>query len=177
MKGKHISVNKSIELWRVYLLMCAGIVTGIVMTCTYNMNAAEAHTEIEQTVTIDDTISDVITNVSDVVADIKTEYKFSIDMVDPETGSPVNELPTNIPSKVLIALVQYAYNTMNINNYATVRIIECVYDPWSDGVSIHYVFDDIRYQCVWFDYNSDGQLLLYDKALDDIIFQGDLSCM
>ena len=77
----------------------------------------------------------------------------------------------------MTSIKQYAYDIMNINNYVTCKIIECAYDPWEDSIAIHYVFDAVRYMCVWFDYNSDGNILLYDKPLEYLLRNGDYGYM
>ena len=77
----------------------------------------------------------------------------------------------------MTSIKQYAYDIMNINNYVTCKIIECAYDTWEDSIAIHYVFDAVRYMCVWFDYNSDGNILLYDKPLEYLLLNGDYGYM
>lgn len=186
MRKKRLSISKVVYIWKVCISASMLLAIAVVLTASYlrtentDVKPDEVTSEMvdldESEEAVPVTEHEYKPNVSH-ADNHTTEYVLLVTMCDPITGDPVYELPNDVPSAVLSSIKQYAYDTMNINNYVTCKIIECAYDPWEDGIAIHYVFDTVRYMCVWFDYNSDGNILLYDKPLEYLLLNGDYGCM
>lgn len=139
----------------------------------FNVNKNETKTQpatnVSITVAQDSIVEDLVKeSIIDVPVSIEKaeSLKVTFNMVDYETGESLYEFPKYMNDSIISNVNTWIKDFSSDNNYSDCKIIECCYDYWEDGVSVHFIFDDVRYMCVWFDLNKDGYLTLYDKEVD-----------
>lgn len=160
----------------IFAIIVFNVICGMVL-----FNRME-NTLLQQTITSNNNVHQdgVIGNI---VADTIPEMEVSLDtevaeepititlsMYDCETGEPMYEFPKYMDEDIIGNVNEWIYGFAESNNYSDIRVIECCYDPWEDGVSIHFTFDNTRYMCIWFDMKADGHLTLYDKEIDELFW-------
>lgn len=73
---------------------------------------------------------------------------------------------TELSVEEQVAIRTFINDTMNDNLYTRCVAIEYVVDEELNGHCYHFVFDDSRYMCIYYEEGHKKPLLLYDKILD-----------
>ena len=70
-----------------------------------------------------------------------------------------------------VAIRTFINDIMNDNLYTRCVAIEYVVDEELNGHCYHFVFDDSRYMCIYYEEGHNSPLLLYDKILNERLIE------
>lgn len=62
-------------------------------------------------------------------------------------------------------VLSYASEVIEDYGFTSAEVFDCCADPEYGGYSVHIVYDDLRYQCIWINPANMECLLLYDCDL------------
>lgn len=91
-----------------------------------------------------------------------------VNIVEYNTALKVVELPEYVTEETKETILQYVYNTMECNDYGNCYIIGVLNDVKGNGTTVHFIFNDNRYVCVWFNNKSYRYITIYDKIISDL---------
>lgn len=162
------NIKKALSDMTTIVIVLALVLSGVILFEGRNSTAVSTIAVNVDELVIDKSTSAIDTAVeNDIVKNEKNHpLQISFCMVDYVTGEYVYELPSYVEDETSKRIYEWISEFSDDNGYTDCTIIECCYDAWEDGVSVHFVFDNERYMCVWFDMHKDGSLVLYDKDID-----------
>lgn len=167
-KKSNSNIRKVLGEMLTTVIVLALVVSGVILFAGRNSTATTKLVVNTDELTTDKSLSTIDTVVgNDIVKNEKNHpLRISFYMVDYVTGEYVYEFPNYVEDATSKRIYGWIKEFSDNNGYIDCTIIECCYDAWEDGVSVHFVFDNERYMCVWFDMHKDGSLVLYDKDID-----------
>lgn len=107
---------------------------------------------------------------SDIVKPLEHEYteKFwTLQDVDLFNLIPIADLST----EEQVVIRAFINDTMKDNLYTDCVAIEFVVDEELNGHCYHFVFNENRYMCIYYEEGHSKPLLLYDKILDERLIE------
>lgn len=153
-----------------FIFMWAIVSAAVIMLSKYifNVNNCEAG-KVQAVISNDcaiseDTVIKYSEDSSSLISDIVSKITYQNEVIIPEMildaiGSYADDVST------------YSEGVMSKLGLHSAYVYDYCADPYYGGYSVHIMFDDVRYQCVWINPVNRNCLLLYDCDLTNPVYR------